>query len=185
MIRSQSPRGGATPPERRRLRIRISLRALMAFVVVCGCILALVVHRLRVKAAEAAYEHARLSREVTEMALAEFTQAVAKRDVEVVDAEISLAGAHLKFAQETLAESRLQAEMMNVTKPEFAENERAIRRAELQLRVAQTKKMNVETKNLRTIDELKSESEKARVVELAKKAIYTQAKSRWMSKLIW
>ena len=87
---SQSRKGGAIP-ERWRPRIRISLRALLAFVMVCGCILALVVHRLRVKAAEAAYEHARLSREVTETALAEFAHAIAKQDVEILDAEISSA----------------------------------------------------------------------------------------------
>ncbi len=157
----------------------------MALVLVCGCVLGLVMHRLRVRDAEAAYVQSRLTREVAETALAEFAQAIAKQDVKSVEAEISLAENDLKIAHELLDRSRRQAEKTNITKPEFTENEREIRVAEQQLHQVRRKKMNVEATNVRTIEELKSEVEKARGVERAKKAIYTQAKSRWMSRLIW
>ena len=91
----------------------------------------------------------------------------------------------MKIVQETLEQSRREAEKTNLTKPEFTENERAIRRAEFRLHEAQTKKMTVEATNVRTIEELKSEVEKAKGVERARKAIYDQAKSRWISRLIW
>ncbi len=41
--------------------------------------------------------------------------------------------------------------------------------------------MTLEETKLRTIDELKSEVEKAKAVEKVKKELYTQAKASWMS----
>ena len=119
------------------------------------------------------------------MALAEFIHGIAKFDVESVEGEISSAAAALKSFQEIRDESRREAEKTNVPVALTAAIEQQVRRAEFQLHEAQRRKTTVEATNVRTIEELKSEAEKAKGVERARKAIYDQAKSRWMSKLIW
>jgi HlyD family secretion protein len=174
-----------TPNPWRRRRIRISIRALMVFVLIAGFVLALVVHRIRVRAAEAAYQQAKLTREVAEIALAEFIEAIAKQNVERVEGEIALAEDDLKRAEERHERSRSTTEKANVLEAEANTKEQEVRRPELQLHEAQRKKMTVEATKVRTIEELKSEIEKAKVVERDKKAIYTEVKARWMSRLIW
>ncbi len=166
-------------------RIRISIRALMIFVLIAGFVLALVVHRLRVRAAEAAYQQAKLTREVAEIALAEFVEGVAKQNVDGVEGEIALAEDDLKRAEERHERSRSTTEKANVLEAEGATKEQEVRRAKLQLHEAQRKKMTVEATKARTIEELKSEIEKAKVVERDKKTIYAEIKARWMSRLIW
>jgi HlyD family secretion protein len=169
----------------RRIRIRVSIRALMIFVLIAGCVLALVVHRLRVRAAEAAYQQAKLTREVAEIALAEFVEGIATQNVESVEGEIALAEDDLKRAEERHERSRSTTEKAKVLDSEAATKEQQVRRAKSQLHEAQMKKMTVEATKVRTTEELKSEIEKAKVAERDKKAIYTEVKARWMSRLIW
>lgn len=166
-------------------QIRISIRSLMVFVLIAGFVLALVVHRLRVRATEAAYQQAKLTREVAEIALAEFVEGIAKQNVEGVEGEIALAEDDLKHSEERRERSRSTTEKANVLEAGAATKEQEVRRAKLQLHKAQRKKMTVEATKVRTIEELKSEIEKAKLVERDKKAIYTEVKARWMSRLIW
>ena len=166
-------------------RIRISIRALMAFVLIVGCVLGLVVHRLRVKASEAAYQQAKLTREVAEIALAEFAEGIVKQNIESVRGEISTAEAELNGAEERIDRSKSAADKANFLEAKVAANEQEVRRAKFQLHEAQRKRMTLEATNVRTIQELKSEVEKARAVERDKRAIYMEVKARWMSRLIW
>ncbi len=174
-----------TPNPSHRRRIRISIRALMIIVLIAGFVLALVVHRIRVRAAEAAYQQAKLTREVAEIALAEFVEGIAKQNVERVEGEIALAEDDLKRAEERHERSRRTTEKADVVEAEAATKEQELRRAKLQLHEAQRKRMTVEASKVRTIEELKSEIETTKGVERHKKAIYTEVKARWMSRLIW
>jgi HlyD family secretion protein len=157
----------------------------MVVVLITGCVLALVIHRMRVRAAEAAYQQAKLAREVSEIALVEYVEGMVEQNVKRVEGEISLAEADLKIAEAGLGRSRRETERANAAEAETASNEQDVRRAQLQLHEAQKRKMTLEATRIRTIEELKSELEKARVVERAMKANYTRANERWMSALSW
>ncbi len=110
----------------------MSLRALMVLVLIFGCVLGWIVHhvriKVRIKASEAAYQQAKLTREVAEIALVEYVEGIFKRDVETVEGEISLAEADLK-----------RADKANVPEAEIASKEQEVKRAKFHLHQAQRK----------------------------------------------
>ncbi len=168
------------PPEpRHRRAFRVRLGALLLLVLLIGCVLGMIVLRARVKASWAAYQEAKLTREVAEIAIHEYLEGILKPDIATVDGEISSAEADLKSAERRPGGTNPNAGKSNVPEAEL-DSQQKIQRARSRLQQAQSKRMNLEKTKVRMIGELKSEIEKAKAIELAKEKIYTQAKASGM-----
>jgi hypothetical protein len=146
-----------------------------------------------VRSAEAQYQQAKLAREIAEIAVLEYEQGIYVQDEATAKGEVRLAETELKRALDRidLVKERL-TKIKGASKGSAAdlaleyayedritEGELADRRARFALEVAQSKLVVLRdyTKD-KTIKELKSEVEKARSEELAKKAEWTLAQSR-------
>ncbi len=122
-------------------------------------------------AAEAGYQSAKLTREVAEIAIAEYTEGIFKQDRETVLGELKRAAIDL-----TRVVDRVEwASRMNVkgyvSKSQVSAEDIALQKALVALQQAVNKRSVLEeyTKD-KTIKELRSEVEKARSDELARKA---------------
>src|SRR5262245_18055417 len=114
-----------SPIHERRCRFRISIRVLMFFVLISGDIFAWVEHRIRLRSAESAYNRAKATRIVAEIALAEYVDAIYKQDVEMLAREISSAEGTLRQAEELLGEAKhMPAEAQKALAEEIASEER-------------------------------------------------------------
>jgi HlyD family secretion protein len=132
---------------------------LMGLVLISGFIFGWVEHHLRVRAAEAALKSARLTREAAEIAMVEYLQGIYQQDIEEVEAEISLAEAKLKGAEQSIGRSnRLPTEADTAPAAGRVAGEKAVERARDALAQAQEKRRTLEeiTKP-QTIAELNSE----------------------------
>jgi len=161
----------------------------MIAVLVAGLVLAAFVavrdyHRRRaaqqvaLAAATANYLNAKLTREVAEIAVTEYTEGILKQDLEVAENEIALAKSDLTRAQEKLAPVKRERERDETAKWSLAEREKEAYRARLRFQHAQERKTNLENVvKEKTLNELNDEVAAARANELAKKAVYEQEKA--------
>lgn len=121
------------------------------------------------RGAEAAYMNAKLTREVAEIAVTEYTEGIYLQDKQATEGEIALAEAELSRAVDRLEWSNRMLIKGYQSKAQNLSDKSALQNAKIKLEQAQTK-MSVLEKftHDKTVKELKSEVEKARSDELAK-----------------
>ena len=131
------------------------------------------------KGAEAAYQNAKLTREVAEIGVIEYLEGIYKQDHATAEGEIKLAEADLKRAEDRLDWSDKMVEKGYVSIGQNISDKLTLQRAKFTIEQAQTK-LNVLEKYTKdkTTKELKSEVEKARSDELAKQATWELEKSK-------
>ena len=133
----------------------------------------LVNQKITTKSAEANYENAKLTREVAEIAVVEYDEGIYKQDLATVEGEIKLAESDLSRSEDRLDWARRMFEKGYVSMAAKISEELTLKKARFALEQAQSKKkVLVEYTKGKTIKELKSEVEKARSDELAKKATW-------------
>ena len=134
---------------------------------------ALVAQQLATRRARALAEIARWTRELAEIAVAEFEQISYPRDLDTVQGEIKHAEAELKRAEDRLDWANRMWQKGYITKAQKVSEELNFQKARFALEQAESK-LQVLTKYTRekTIKELRSEVEKARSDELAKQATW-------------
>jgi hypothetical protein len=146
-------------------RPRFTIMGLMILVVIASLMMMAIVKRIernrRVAALQVAlaeYENAKLTREVADIAVEEFTEGVFKHDYLEAQDEIRLAKMYLDYAVNFLDS-----------------DEQTLSEAFKMLAKAQNKKVKIGTytTNL-TIDKLKTEAAKAKAAERAAKAAFDQ-----------
>jgi len=135
--------------------------------------------RITTQSASANLKNATLTREVAEIAVVEYEEGVYKQDLATVQGEIKLAESDLSRAEDRLDWARrmfVKGYIPLVTKNS---EELTLRRAKFALEQAQIKrKVLVDFTKSKTLKELKSEIEKARSNELAKKAAWEREKAK-------
>ncbi len=135
--------------------------------------------QLATRKAEATYEIARLTRELADLAVEEYEEVSYPRDLAAVGAEI-------KFAESDLARSTDRSEWAKrmfdkgyVSKATKASEELNLKKTQFALEQVQSKKdVLVKYSHDKTIKELRSAVEKARVDELDKEAAWELEKSK-------
>jgi HlyD family secretion protein len=133
----------------------------------------LVNQKITTKSAEANYENAKLTREVAEIAVVEYVEGIFKQDEQTVDGEIKLAEADLSRSEDRLAWAERMYSKGYVSKAALTSEQQTLKKARFALEQAQSKrKVLLEYTKSKTIKELKSEVEKTRSDELAKKATW-------------
>ncbi|HKI19602.1 MAG TPA: sigma-70 family RNA polymerase sigma factor [Isosphaeraceae bacterium] len=133
----------------------------------------LVNQKITTKAAEAAYQNAKLTREVAEIAVIEYTEGIHKFDMETVMGELALAAADLTRAIDRVNwASRMRAKGY-VSKQQTTAEDISLQKALFALQQVANKKSVLEnyTKE-KVVKELKSEVQKALSDELARKATW-------------
>ncbi len=154
--------------------------------------------RITTQSAEAAFENAKLTREVAEIAVVEYEEGVYPQDVQTIQGEIKMAEAELKNTEVRLERTRRARQKLNdvlASKDRIANsadimaeldlNDRidtinqAMGRSRFSFEQAQSKlkKLNDYTKP-KTTKELRVEVEKARSNELAKEQVYQLEKTK-------
>ena len=131
------------------------------------------------KGADAAYQNAKLTREVAEIAVEEYTEGIYKQEKETAQGEIALAKSDRKRAEDRLVWSNSMYKKGYVSLGQNISEKLALDRAVFSEEQTQTKLHVLEkyTKG-KTIKELKSEVEKARSDELAKQSTWDLEKSK-------
>jgi multidrug resistance efflux pump len=129
--------------------------------------------RIATLGAEAAYQQSKLTREVAEIAVTEYVEGVYKQEKETAQGEIALAKSELKRAEDRLEWSNRMLDKGYVSKAQNVADKVGLEQKKFALEQAQTKLDVLEkyTKE-KTIKELKSEVEKTKSDELAKKQTY-------------
>jgi HlyD family secretion protein len=139
----------------------------------------LVNQKITTKSAEANHENAKLTREVAEIAVVEYEEGIYKQDLSTVEGEIKLAESDLSRAEDRLDWARRMFSKGYVSKATAVSEELTLKKAHFALEQAQSKKkVLVDYTRGKTVKELKSEVEKARSDELAKKATYSLEDSK-------
>jgi hypothetical protein len=129
--------------------------------------------------AEAAYQTARLEREIAEIRVLEYQEAGLPQDVAAADVEVALAESDLSRATDRLAWANRMFAKGFVGQAQRVSEELSLKKAQFTLAQARTKKLVVaKLTNDRTIKDLQSEVEKARTEELARKSTWELEKSR-------
>jgi len=129
--------------------------------------------RITTQSASANLKNATLTREVAEIAVVEYEEGVYKQDLATVQGEIKLAESDLSRAEDRLDWARRMFEKGYVSMASKNSEEFTLKKTRFALEQAEGKKKVLEeyTKG-KTIKELRSEVEKARSDELAKKATW-------------
>ena len=133
----------------------------------------LVNQKITTKSAEANHENAKLTREVAEIAVVEYEEGIYKQDLSTVEGEIKLAESDLSLSKYRLDWARSMHKKGYVSKATVVSEELMLKKARFALEQTQSKKtVLVGYTRGKTVKELRSEVEKARSDELAKKATY-------------
>lgn len=134
------------------------------------------VQKLRTRKALAAYEIARLNREIAEIAIEEYQQGTYRQDLATVEGEIALAQSDLTRCEDRLAWAKRMFDKRFVSKATFVSEQLAVEKARYTLEQAQAKR-TVLTKYsaAKTIKALEVELEKARRDETIKRDEWERA----------
>ena len=131
--------------------------------------------QLATRKAEAIYEIAKLTRELTEIAQQEYIEYIFPQDLASIVGEIRLAESDLARAKDRLERARFEKRFF----PQALSEELTFKKAQFTLEQAQSKrKVLVEYTRGKTIKELESEVEKARVSEVVKKKAWEPEKAK-------
>jgi len=133
----------------------------------------LVNQRITTESAKANYSNATLTREVAEIAVVEYVEGIFVQDKATAEGEIKLAESDLSRAEDRLDWARRMFEKGYVSLATKNSEELTLKRARFALEQSQSKmKVLIDFTKGKTIKELKSDVEKARSDELAKKATH-------------
>ena len=128
---------------------------------------------------EAAFQNAKLTREVAEIAVTEYMEGIYKQDLETVNGEIALADSERKRAEDRLEWSNRMLEKGYVSKAQNIADKVGLEQKIFAFEQAQTKKkVLLDYTRDKTIKELKSEVEKTRSDELAKQQTWQLEKDK-------
>ena len=131
---------------------------------------ALKYQKFNARQAEALHEQATLTREVAEVAVAEYEQGTFRQSLQTIQGDIAMAEADLKRAEDRLEWSRKMREKRFVSDAQFTADRFGHEKARFVLEQARTSKdVLLKYTKEKTLKELRSEVEKARSDELAKK----------------
>ncbi|MBV8557733.1 MAG: efflux RND transporter periplasmic adaptor subunit [Planctomycetaceae bacterium] len=131
------------------------------------------------KGAEAAYQNARLTREVAEIAVIEYVEGIYRQDFQTAKGEIALAESDKTRAEDRLEWSNRMFQKGYVSKAQQIADDLALKKAIFTFEQAQSKlKVLEDYTKKKTIKELESEVEKARSDELAKEQTWSLEKSK-------
>lgn len=131
------------------------------------------------RGASAAYQNAKLTREVAEIAVTEYKEGIFKQDQETAKGEIALAKSNRKRAEDRVDWSGRMYEKKYLSLGQVISEKLSLQQAIFSEEQAQTK-LDVLLKYTKdkTIKELESEVEKSRSDELAKEATFQLEKSK-------
>jgi hypothetical protein len=177
-------------------RVRFTIRRLLVIVAVLCLVFGLAEHAARrrraatlrlmlarqeiaAKVAEAAYENARLTREVAEIAAVEFKEGISREEVEVASGEIALADSDRTRAADRVEWSSRMLHKGYLSKGRVYSEGLAFRRAVFSEEQAleRMKGLQKSTRD-QTTQELRSEVAKARADEAAKKATFDRERAK-------
>jgi HlyD family secretion protein len=131
------------------------------------------------KTAAASYEQAKLTREVSELAVVEYVEGLYKNELTEIELQIKTAEAELAIAEDDLEAAR---DAFNKTEKPGRKRfiaELQLKKARFALELAQSRKrVLVDYTSPKRIKELKSAVEKERADELAKKVVWELEESR-------
>lgn len=131
------------------------------------------------KGAEAAYQNAKLTREVAEIAVIEYMEGIYKQERETAQGEIALADSDRKRAEDRLEWSSRMYDKGYISLGQNMADKLTLQRSIFSLEQAQTKLKVLEKYTFdKTVKELKSEVEKARSDELAKQSTWELEKTK-------
>jgi multidrug efflux pump subunit AcrA (membrane-fusion protein) len=129
--------------------------------------------QITTKSAAANYENAKLTREVAEIAVVEYEEGIFKQDLATAEGEIKLAESDLSRSEDRLDWARRMWVKGYVSEATKVSEELTLKKAQFALEQAQSKKkVLVDFTKKKTIKELRSEVEKSRSDELAKRATW-------------
>ncbi len=129
--------------------------------------------QLATRKAKALAEIARSTRELAEIAVAEYEQITYPRDLDIVQGEIKLAEAELKRAEDRLDWANRMWQKGYITKAQKVSEELNFQKARFALEQAESKlQVLIKYTREKTLKELRSEVEKGRSDELAKQATW-------------
>ncbi len=129
--------------------------------------------QLATRKAKAFYEIARLNRELAELNLEEYQEVVYARDLTTVEAEIKLAESDLTRSEDRTDWAKRMFDKKYVSQAQKRSEELNLKKAQFSLEQAQSKRdVLVKYTKGKTIKELRSAVEKARVDELNKEAAW-------------
>jgi RNA polymerase sigma factor (sigma-70 family) len=139
----------------------------------------LVNQEITTKGAEAAYQNAKLTREVAEIAVREYEEGIYKQDKQTAETEIKLAESELTRALERQTWATRMLEKGYISKQQKSIEEQSLNKARMAIEQHQTRLDVLEryTKD-KTIKELQSEVEKAKADELSKLATWNLEKGK-------
>ncbi len=133
----------------------------------------LVAQQLATRKAKALAEIAKWTRELAEIAVAEYEQLIFPRDLDTVHGEIKLAEAELKRAEERLDWANRMWEKGYVSKAQKVAEELNVQKSRFVLEQAESKRhVLIDYTRDKSLKELRSAVEKARSDELAKEATW-------------
>jgi hypothetical protein len=133
--------------------------------------------RLATRKAKAVSEIAKLTRELAELAVAEYEQVSYPRDLATIESEIQRAESDLTRAEDRL--KRVERRERYFPDPQKVSEELALQKVRFALEQLRSKrKVLVDYTKSKTIKELRSEVEKAHSDELAKQAAWDVARTR-------
>jgi HlyD family secretion protein len=134
--------------------------------------------QLATRKARAAYEIARSTREIAEIAIEEYAEGIYIQDLATVDGEIKLAESDLMRGEDRLDWARRMFDKGYVSRATKVSEELNFKKAQFSLEQAQSKKKVLEEyTKAKTIKELKIEVKKARADELDKRVAWKQAEA--------
>jgi HlyD family secretion protein len=129
--------------------------------------------------ADAAFQNAKLTREVAEIAVKEYTEGVYKQEIQTVKGEIALAEAEQKRSEDRLEWSKRMFDKGYVSKAQNIADKVSLDQKVFAYEQATTKKDVLERFTYeKTLKELKSDVEKARSDELAKEQTWDLEKKK-------
>jgi len=135
--------------------------------------------QINARKAEGVYQIARLTREIAEIRVHEYEEVTFVQDLATVEGEIKLAKSDLTRARGRLEWARRMFDKRKMTPPQQNSEELSLRKAAFALEQAQSKKkVLVDYTRAKTLKELRSEVEKARSVEIAKKKGWEQVQAQ-------
>jgi hypothetical protein len=155
-------------------RLRYTILSLMIVVVLVSLVMRVIVARrkqvqrmIALNVAQAEYQNAKLTREVSEIAVTEYLQGIYPQDYATVKYEVTRAETVLNRANQKLDAAR------RLRSKETPSETQAVETAQRALEQAKQKMTMLENSiRDRTLKDLQSEVEHARAVELARKADY-------------
>ena len=126
--------------------------------------------RITVRQAEAFYEQARLTREVAEVGVTEYEQGTFRQSMETIEGDIAMAKADLKRAEDRFEWATRMRERKFIPEQRVIPEKLNREKARFTLEQAETSKaVLLKYTREKTLKELRSEVEKARADELAKR----------------